>query len=305
MIMRLRILRNIIKQGFQGMWRNRGMGLASISSISAVLIILGLVLILVLSVNNAVIQTKNEFDEIEIFLYNEIDGDTMENIKTQVSKMDGVASVEFFSKEEAMEEMKLEWGENANLLEVLEENPLPDSYRAKLSNTDKAKAIVKEIEKLEGVEKISSFQDVIEKMLKLSNNVRIGGIIVITILVLISIFIISNTIKITVMARGKEIQIMKYVGATNGYIRGPFVIEGVLFGLVGALVSVLLINFGYQYVFNLMNDIFIKDQLTKMIAQYLISPKILMTDITIIFITIGTGIGALGSLVSIRRFLNV
>lgn len=304
--MRLRILRNIIKQGFQGMWRNRGMGLASVSSITAVLLILGLVLILVLSVNNVVIQTKNEFDGIQVYLYDNIDIETENSIQDSIVSLSGINSVEFFTKEEALEEMKEDWGDDAYLLEDLDPNPLQDSFKVKLSDPDQAKAIVAQIEELDGVEEVSSFQEIIENMIKLSKNVQIGGIIVIIVLVLISIFIISNTIKLTVMARSREIQIMKYVGATNGYIRGPFVIEGVLFGLIGAVLSILIINYGYQYVFNFVNNrMYAQDKLTKLLAEYFISPKTLLKDISIIFASIGAGIGALGSLVSIKRFLNV
>jgi cell division transport system permease protein len=119
-------------------------------------------------------------------------------------------------------------------------------------------------------------------------------------LVAVSIFIISNTIKLTVAARKREIQIMKYVGATNGYIKGPFVIEGVLFGLIGALLSIVLVYYGYGYFFKSVGD-----NLYSMFTIILIEPKAILLDLSIIFIAIGTGIGSIGSLVSMKRFLNV
>ncbi len=139
-------------------------------------------------------------------------------------------------------------------------------------------------------------------MLLIANYVRGGGLIIIIILLLISVFIISNTIKITVAAREREVNIMKYVGATNGYIRGPFVIEGgVLFGLIGgAVLSILIVNKGYSYFFHSLST-----ELYVLFTVYLVPPKALIKDISIIFVAIGMGIGALGSMVSLKRFLNV
>ena len=143
------------------------MGLASISSITAVLLILGLVLILVLSVNNAVIETKNEFDGIQVFLEDDLIEEDEDNIKSYIESLNGVETVTFFSKDEALEEMKEDWGDNAYILE-LETNPLQDSFKVVLSNPDNAKEIVKQIEMAGGVDEISSFQDIIEQMKNLS-----------------------------------------------------------------------------------------------------------------------------------------
>lgn len=289
----------MVKQGFQGMWRNRGMGLASVGSITAVLIILGIVLIMILSINNVVVETKNKFDEIQIFLEDDITDEQLHYIEKQAKENEGVLSVIYQSKEQAMEIMKEDWEDNAYLLEGLETNPLPDSFIVKLKGIEYADSVVNKVKELEGVEEIKYYKDIIEKLVLLANYVRGGGLIITAILILVSIFIISNTIKITVTARQSEINIMKYVGATNGYIRGPFIIEGVLFGLIGAILSILIVNYGYGYFFNAVND-----KLYVLFTVYLVPPVALMKDISIIFIAIGMGIGALGSLVSLKRFLN-
>ncbi len=299
MSMRFRIFKNMVKQGFQGMWRNRGMGLASVGSITAVLIILGIVLIMILSINNVVVETKNKFDEIQIFLEDDITDEQLHYIEKQAKENEGVLSVIYQSKEQAMEIMKEDWEDNAYLLEGLETNPLPDSFIVKLKGIEYADSVVNKVKELEGVEEIKYYKDIIEKLVLLANYVRGGGLIITAILILVSIFIISNTIKITVTARQSEINIMKYVGATNGYIRGPFIIEGVLFGLIGAILSILIVNYGYGYFFNAVND-----KLYVLFTVYLVPPVALMKDISIIFIAIGMGIGALGSLVSLKRFLN-
>lgn len=299
MRMKFRIFKNIVKQGFQGMWRNRGMGLASVGSITAVLIILGIVLIMILSINNVVVETKNKFDEIQIFLEDDITDEQLDYIEEQAKENEGVLSVIYQSKEQALEIMKEDWGENAYLLEGFETNPLPDSFIVKLKGIEYADSVVNKVQELEGIDEVKYYKDIIEKLVLMANYVRGGGLIITAILIVVSIFIISNTIKITVTARQREINIMKYVGATNGYIRGPFIIEGVLFGLIGAVLSILIVNYGYRYFFNTVND-----RLYVLFTVYLVPPVALIKDLSIIFISIGMGIGALGSLVSLKRFLN-
>lgn len=300
MAMRFRIFRNIMKQGFQGMWRNRGMGLASVSSISAVLLILGVVLILILTINNVVLETRTKFDEIQIYLEDGLTNEDYDRIENTIKNMDGVLSLVFISKEQGLEMMKESWEDDAYLLEGLEENPLQDSYVIQLIDIKYAEEIVPKLKNIKGIEDVKYYQDVIDKLMLVANYIRFGGIAVIGILMVISIFIISNTIKVTVAARRREINIMKYVGATNGYIRGPFIIEGILYGIIGAAISTLLINFGYEYFFQSVNN-----RLYLLFTVYLVPPSLLVKDIAIIFSAIGVGIGALGSIISLKRFLNV
>ena len=301
MVMNFRLIKNITKQGFQGMWRNRGMGTASVGSISAVLMILGLVLILILSINNLVVETKSKFDEIEIYLDNDIIPEELNEIESAIRENDGVLSFIYRTRDEALEIMKEEWGQEAYVLEGVEKtDALPNSYIIQLKNIEYADIVVDKIKDLKGVEGVKYYKDIIEKLMLVANTIRIGGIIIIGILIFVSIFIISNTIKITVASREREISIMKYVGATNGYIRGPFIIEGILFGLIGALISIMVINYGYGYFFQSVND-----KLYVLLTVHLVPPGSLFKDISIMFTAIGVGIGALGSIISLKRFLNV
>jgi cell division transport system permease protein len=299
--LKIRLFNNIVKQGFQSMWRNKGMGLASVTSISAVLMILGIVLILILSINNVVIDTKLKFDEIEVFLDDDLSPDKLDKIEEMTKAYPGVKSIMFRSKIQALEIMREDWADEAYLLEGLEEkNPLPDSYIIKVNDIELAEDLVNTIKTLDGVDEVKYYKDVIDKLLLFAGYIRIGGIIITGILVFVSVFIISNTIKITVSSRRREINIMKYVGATNDYIRGPFIIEGVLFGLLGAMLSILVVYLSYNYVYKSMSE-----KLYTMFTFYLVNPKLIFTDIAIIFATIGSGIGGLGSLLSLKRYLNV
>src|SRR5690625_650382 len=299
--MKIRQIKNMTKQGIQGVWRNRGMGLASISSITAVLMILGVVLILILSINSLVADTQTKFDEIEIYLVDDIRDEDMNKIENILSNKRGVVSVIFRSRDEALRIMKEDWGEEAYLLKGLEEdNTLPDSYIVELEDIAYAHEVVESLSSIETIEKINYHKEIIDKLKIFANYIRIGGIIIISVLIFVSIFIISNTIKLTVTSRSREISIMKYVGATNGYIKGPFIIEGVVFGLLGALLSIGIVYYSYEYFFNSVNE-----KIYTFFTIVLIAPSAILKDISIIFIAIGVGIGALGSLVSMKRFLNV
>lgn len=298
--MKLRVFKNIMKQGFQGMWRNRSMGLASVSSISAVLVILGIILILILSINNVVLEVKTQFDEIQVFLEDDLTNEELDNMERKIKSEESVLSLIFISKDQGLEKMKEEWGEESHLLEGLEKNPLENSYIIQLKDIKYADDVVRNLNNVEGITKINYYKDIIDKLMVFANYIRYGGMAIVGVLVLVSIFIISNTIKITVSSRKKEINIMKYVGATNGYIRGPFIIEGILFGLIGAVISIFIINFGYGYFFKSVNG-----KLYTLFTVYLVAPPLLVNDIIIIFSSIGVGIGALGSIVSLKRFLNV
>ncbi|HLR34892.1 MAG TPA: permease-like cell division protein FtsX [Tissierellales bacterium] len=296
--MRFRIFKNMMKQGFQGLWRNRGMGLASVGSITAVLLVLGMILILILSINNVALEVKHKFDEIQIFLDLDIDEAQRESIEEEIKNCEGVVSIDYQTKDDAMAILEKDLGED--LLEGIEENPLPESFIVKLEDVENADGVVKSVEDLEGVDEVKYYKDIISKLITSTNYIRTGGIIVVGVLLFISVFIISNTIKITVTARKEEINIMKYVGATNGYIRGPFIVEGLLLGLLGSVLSIFVVNYGYKYFFTR-----ISEKLYLFFTIYLIPPYALTNDIIIIFTAIGVGIGVLGSLVSLKRFLNV
>lgn len=300
MIMNLRSFGYTLKQGLQGIWRNRMMSLASIGSVTSTLIILGIILILVLNVNNLSVMLKQEFDEIEVFIAEDTTKEEKTKLKDELKNAEGISDVKYKSKEEALKSMQSQWKDNSYLLEDLEENPFPDSFILRIDDLENSEKIVGNIKDMEGIEDIKYYRDIIERTVTIANIVRTGGLIVIAILILISIFIISNTIKITVAARQKEINIMKYVGATNGFIRGPFIVEGILLGIFGSIVSIALIGYGYKYLFDIASQ-----KLYVFATVYMIPYYQILNDIVIMFVAIGVGIGVIGSVVSLRRFLKV
>ena len=296
-------IKYIFKQALKSMWRNRMMGLASIGSVTAVLIILGFVLIVVLNVNNIALVTKETFDEVAVYLRDDVDEAQIKEMGKSFNEIDGVMGVAFQTKDYALERLKEDWGKDAFLLEGLRINPLPNSYIVQLEDVSMSESVISKLQTYEGVEDVQYYKDAVNSLIKIADFVKRLGAGLIIMLLLISIFIISNTIKITVLNRQKEIELMQYIGATNGYVRGPFVIEGILLGLIGSLVAILIISLGYNYIINYLAGRYVA--LLSGISGYMVGVEMILSDLIIIFITIGVGIGILGSLVSLKKFLSV
>ncbi|HAS73647.1 MAG TPA: ABC transporter permease [Clostridiales bacterium UBA8960] len=289
-----------LKQALKNLWRNRLMSIASISSVSATLMILGIIFALIININAMAQSAKDQFDSIQAYLYDDLSAEQITQVMGKIENVVGVQSVVYESKNDALEKMKASWQDNAYLLEGLEANPLPSSLIIYLDDIYYSAGVLQGLKGIEGIEDVKSYQDIVEQLLSITEAIRRAGIIVIFVLIAISTFIIHNTIKLTVNSRYREINIMKYVGATNWFIRWPFLTEGTLLGLVGAGISAGLMKLGYDYVFEMMHSDFYV-----LISAYVIPPEALMNDILFLFIVIGAGIGALGSIWSMRKYLNV
>jgi cell division transport system permease protein len=297
--MLIRSIGHAIKQAFKQVFRNRAMTFASLFSITAMLLILGLFFILVVNVNMVTESAKRQFDTIQIYMLDETEQVHIEEMMDQLSAMTEVSSVEYLSKEEAMEEYKVKWGDKSYLLDGLSTNPLPNSIRVKVTEIELSDKVVAKAKTFEGIEDIKYYQTAVDKLLKITDFIKIGAMIIIVFLVLISVVVVSNTIKLTVLAREREISIMKYVGATNWFIRGPFLVEGMLIGLLSAGIAVGLISLLYHKIMELFGeDAFL------MFSTTMVPERFLVVNLVWIFIALGVSIGAFGSIVSMRRFLD-
>ena len=297
MDMLFRNFKYFLKEGFSNLARNRLMTIASITSVMAAMLILGLVVVIILNVNSLTYQVESQL-ELKAFLKDNISKEQVTQIGNDIKSIEGVTSVVFESKEEALRKFKQQLGDKSYLAEGLEnDNPLPQSYIIKVKDANLMKDISTKIKQINGVEKVSYGQDVVDKLLGIIKIIRIVGLSIILILLIISIVIISNTIKLGVFARRREINIMKYIGATDWFIRWPFLIEGVILGLIGALLSVIILVLAYGYVLDVMNN--------KLIMFQLLPLEKIVGGILLYFSMIGAIIGALGSGLSIKRFLNV
>lgn len=296
----LRQFKTMLREGLQGLWRNKAMGLASVISITAVLLIFGIVMLLVLNVNKIVFDAGSKLDKVVIFLEDSVTEAQRKDLIKAIKENDKVKSVTFTSKEQALESLKNTLDDEQYILEGLDENPLPTSLTVEVENLEDAKSVVDSVKSFPGIYKVRYFDDVVEKMIKISRGVQIGGGIVVAVLLFVAIVLIHNTIKIALTNRRREIQIMKYVGAKNGYISGPFLFEGMVFGLLGAVFASIIVYYAYGALFEHANL-----ELVKIIGSNFVAPDLFLKDMAIIFGCLGIGIGYLGSTISVTRYLDV
>jgi len=288
-----------IKQGFIQIFRNRGMSLASIFAIVAMLLILGLFFVITVNVNLFTEIVKQDYDQIEVYLLEETTNDQAKELMTQIRAKEGVTDVAYRTKDEALEVLKQRWGESGYLLDSLGKNPLPASILITVDSLDNAEAIAAYAGSLPGVDDMLYYQETVEKLTKITDFLQIGALIIMAFLVVVSVVVVSNTVKLTVFARAKEIRIMKYVGATNWFIRGPFLAEGVIIGMLAALISSGLIALVYSKLVEAVGA-----QVLAIVGCPLISVGYMTTNMIIIFLALGVSIGAWGSIISMRRFLD-
>lgn len=302
-IRRIHILLNSlvynIKQGFLQIFRNRGMSLASIFSILAMLLILGMFFVITVNINLFTEVVKQDYDQIEVFLLDDTDKAQAEQIMTQIRTHEGVTDVQYRSKAEALEILKERWGESGYLLDSLGKNPLPASILISVESLDNAGEVAAYAGTLDGIEDVQYYQETVEKLTKITNFLQIGALIIMVFLVVVSVVVVSNTVKLTVFARAKEIRIMKYVGATNWFIRGPFLAEGIIIGMLAALISTGLIALIYKELIAAIGA-----QVLAIVSMPLISTQYMTGNMLIIFLALGMSIGACGSIVSMRKFLD-
>ena len=220
-------------------------------------------------------------------------------IKEELKKIENVKEVNYVSKEKALEKMKEQWKENSFLLDGME-SALPESYELKVENIENSSTVASNIYNIKDVEKVVYYKDIVDKLTKMSDVVKYVGITLVGVLLLVSFFIMSITIKLTVIARRKEISIKKYIGATNMSITGPFIVEGMLLGVLGAGISFAMIFFAYKYVYESLAW-----GVGNILYNYLIPVNIFGFYVAIAYFGIGIGIGILASIFSSRKYMKV
>ncbi|MEI8215848.1 MAG: permease-like cell division protein FtsX [Eubacteriales bacterium] len=296
------MIRNIayaIKQAFLQIVRNKAMSFASLFSITAMMLILGLFFIVAVNVNLISENAKKQFDTVQIYLQDTTEwAPVAEMIKT-LTAMPEVAKAEFINKDQALLELKARWGDNGYLLDGLETNPLPNSIRVKVNKLEYADKVVTVSKTFKGIEDIKYYQSTVDKLISITNFIKVAALIMIIFLIIVSVVVVSNTIKLTVLAREKEISIMKYVGATNWFIRGPFLTEGIIMGIFSAGISALVIGFIYSKVVEKFSQ-----QAAVLLSSGMVSEGFLLSNLIWIFMPLGVSIGAIGSMLSMRRFLD-
>ena len=288
-----------LKQAIKQFFRNRGMSLASLFSITAMLFILGLFFFLTVNVSYLTETIKGQFDTIEVFLLDDTSVEEAEVMAESLMAMNEVANVEYISKQQAMEEFKLNWGDNAYLLDGLPENPLPNALRVQLQSLEGGDMVAQVSRNLIGVEDVRYYKSEIERVVNIAETIKKAALIIIGFLVVISVVVVSNTVKLTVMARQREIMIMKYVGATNWFIRGPLLMEGIFLGLISAALALGICAVLYNRFVEAAGT-----QVYTLFTARLVDSNFMISNLIWIFLALGISIGACGSIVSMRRFLK-
>mgnify|MGYP004523799027 FL=1 len=293
-------LRYSVKQAFVQVFRNRAMSLASMFSITAMLLILGIFFVIMVNIGVAIEEAKADFDTVSAYLEDTTTYEQAETMILQLSGMREVKEAYYLDKDTAMEQWKAqEWQENAYLLDGLVENPLPNSIEVKVTALEDADEVAKVLGTFDGISRVKYYQETVDKLVKITDSLKVGMLVIMAFLVIVSVVVVSNTVKLTVFARQREIEIMKYVGATNWFIRGPVLTEGIIIGLISAGVSVGITALIYSKAIDMLSL-----DLSLLLGNPMVPVGFMTFNLVFIFIALGVSIGACGSIISMRRFLD-
>lgn len=296
MVMKIRTLRRHIREGFKNIYRNGWMTIASIGAVTMTLILVGAFLALILNLNQMANKIEEDV-EIKVLIELTADEDDIKELGDEISKISEVDKMRFFSNDDELQTIADSMGDEWLLYE--DDNPLNHSYVVRMENPQDTKRVANKIENFSHVHKVNFGEDVVQKLFDFNKYARNIGLALVIGLLLTAIFLISNTIKLTIMARSTEIGIMKLVGATNGFIRWPFFIEGMLLGVLGAVIPISLILSGYLYLYkNFSNQ-------TSFSFVELLPFNPFAWQLSVLMLAIGTIIGVWGSVMSVRKFLRV
>ncbi len=290
-----------IGKALKNMWRNLLMSGASILSVTATLVILGIILLLVVNVNQMTSELYNKIDIGTINLKDGLTNEKIQELKVDLENTDNVHSVKFISKEEVYNEYVQRFKEEDREYYKSIDNPLPNVFEIRMVDITKVDELKSSLEVKPEFAEIKFANDLIRDIVKVSNVVRNIAIVIVLILLIITILIINNTIRIGIASRSEEIFVMRYVGATRSYIRWPFLIEGMILGVIGSLISGVIIYFGYKEIL-----IFIKESLPNVInSSKFLNDTAILYSIAILNVIIGSGVGLMGSIFSMRKYLKV
>lgn len=291
----LNSLRYCLRQTLLSIVRNFWLATASAAMITVSLLILGSFGLIALNAGQFLQQVESEI-EINVFLQ---DVAPVNDLGREIRALTGVERVTYVSKEQALEEMRESLGERRDILTGLEnDNPLPASYRVRTSNAEVVPAVARAIEKMHGVDKVRYGQGYVEKLILITRWVNVAALFAAGLLALAAIFLIMTTIRMSVMARRDEVEIMKYMGASNWFVRFPFLLEGMAVGYLGSKVAVLILGFGYYYL------LLQVDQVSLFFVQLVTDQQTLGMLFGALFV-LGVLIGGLAGSISIRKFLRV
>ena len=296
--MKYNILGYLIGEGFKNVFKNKKSSISCIVIMCATMLIFGIFFVLGQNIEHIIENVKAE-QGMEVFILGDTSQEDIEKLREQIQQIEGVNTIRYKSKEDALNQVKEQFKDKQHLLDGM--YIFDPSYVVTLTDLTLNAKVQEEILQLEHVKKITSSDTTISTLVTVANGIKIVTITVLILLILISIFIISNTIKLTVHARRKEISIMKYVGATNSFIRWPFLVEGIIIGLISGALSILLIGVLYNSIANYLMGLEIMDK----IHVTLLGFNEMFNQIVIVYLILGVGVGVIGSMFSMKKYLEV
>lgn len=296
----LRILNNNLKDSIKSVFRNFSLSVASISCITITLILVAVAILLSENVNKFTDDIEKDVT-IVVYIKKDATEEDRNALDTKINLLSNIESVTFMSKEAIRKDMSKDSEGLGTILSEYDENtnPLLDEYLVKVKDTEKIGTTAKQIKDLSGVSQVKYGEGMVEELVKIFDTVKKIMVVIVIGLVVVTAFLISNTIKITINNRKRQIEIMRLVGASNTYIKTPFFFEGIILGFIGSIIPVLLTAFGYTYLYDKMNGILFTEVIS------LVNPNDLMLKTILIIVSIGVVVGAIGSSRAVRRYLKI
>lgn len=301
--MKLSGFKYLVGQGIENIWKNRMMAFASFCVLLVSLLLVGMSVLFYMNLTSMIggVEDKNE---VIIYMEEDTTDEELADFQTELEKIDNISKITFYSKEQAFEDLKKSMSDYKVLFDSLgDDNPLIDGYRIRIDDISTISATIAEIETLDHIYSVRAPMDFVNILTELRKIVTVIFGVIIAALVVISIVIVSNATKASVFARREEIQIMKYVGATNAFIRIPFFVEGMITGFIAGAVALVVTWFGYDSLVNLMTG---QVDILSVIGMGSIIPfQDIAWRVAASYLLSGTFFGAFGSMVSMRKHLNV
>jgi cell division transport system permease protein len=296
----IRIIGKGIKDAFRSVFRNFSLSIASISCIAITLVIVAVALIATYNVNNITKEIEGVL-EIVVFIDRDADKDDEETVGGLIENVDNVDTSKtiFHSKEELATQLRSEDENFALILDTLDENPLQASYVVSVKDVTKISDTAEKISELPYVTSVKYGENLVNRLLNVFSILRNGCLVAVVALIVVTAFLVGNTIKITIFSRRQEIQIMRLVGTSNTVIKLPFLVEGFVLGIIGGLIAVGVSLFAYYFIFDYTNGTLFTN------LAPLVSPSSIALNTSVILLAIGGLVGMFGSIMSARKYLKI
>jgi cell division transport system permease protein len=295
MAMTVNSISYIFREVFKSIRRNLWLSLASVLTVMISLVILGASTFFLLNASNLAKNFESQL-EIAVFAQDSLSTIEVEGLGKEIEDLPGVSTVRLVPKEQALKDFSKSMGSSSIVSDLGDTNPFPDKYTVQVTDPQQVNGVAEKIKELPGVDNVVYGKGVVDTLLKFTNWLRWIGIAVVIAFAAASLILISLNIKMNVFSRRREIQIMKLVGASNGFIRWPFLIEGMFLGLIGGLLAIVIVGLSYDWLVG-----YIRSTLTFMPV---VEESTLIGQVLGLLILVGMGLGATGSVISLRKFLK-